>query len=420
MEIVFKPLSELKNYEKNARTHDDVQILELVDSIKNFGFLDPIEIDDKAVIISGHARATAAAKAGLLEVPTITHNLGKSAKKAYILAANRLALKAGWDGNFLREELKELRDDEFDLKLTGFTHDEIEDYLNPEILNDGLINEDNCGDLSTSTPITKRNDVWTLGNHRLMCGDSTLADDVGLLLNGQIPILMVTDPPYGVNYDPEWRDEADLGVGKRSRGKVKNDDIVDWTGAYSLFPGDAVYVWHAGKYTGEVSEHLRNCGFDIVSQIIWVKQHFALSRGDYHWQHEPCWYAVRSGKPHNWQGARDQATTWSISNNNSFGNSNREETWGHGTQKPVECMSRPIVNNSKAHQLIYDPFGGSGTTLIACEKFGRRCAMMELDEKYCDVVIKRWEKFTGKKAVLESTGELFDDSAQRQSGETGS
>jgi DNA modification methylase len=219
---------------------------------------------------------------------------------------------------------------------------------------------------------------------------------------------MVTDPPYGVEYDPSWRDGADLGVGERSRGKVQNDDIVDWTDAYTLFEGDVVYVWHAGKFTHIVAKNLEDCGFDIVSQIIWAKQHFALSRGDYHWQHEPCWYGARKGKKHHWRGARDQSTVWEIKNNNSFGNSNKEETWGHGTQKPVECMQKPIENNSLANDYVYDPFGGSGTTLIACEKTGRRCLMMELDEKYCDIIIRRWQKFTGKQATLEETGESFD------------
>jgi len=156
---------------------------------------------------------------------------------------------------------------------------------------------------------------------------------------------------------------------------------------------------------------LGNCGFDIVSQIIWVKHHFAISRGDYHWKHEPCWYAVRKGKKHNWQGARDQSTTWDIMNNNSFGNKNTEKTWGHGTQKPLECMSRPIVNNSMPGEYIYDPFGGSGTTLIACEKHNRRCLMMEISPLYCEVIIKRWQDFTGKKAILESNGLAFEDVA---------
>lgn len=211
-------------------------------------------------------------------------------------------------------------------------------------------------------------------------------------------------------YDHEWRD-ADLGVRERSRGKVENDDKVNWTDAYSLFTGTGAYVWHAAYFTHIVAKNLIDCGYEIVSNIIWVKQHFALSHGDYHWQHDSCWYVVKKGHKHNWQGARDQATTWDILSNNSFGNANPEKTWGHGTQKPVECMARPIQNNSKPGEYVYDPFGGSGTTLIACEKLGRKCFMMEISPVYVDVIIQRWQEFTGKKATLETNGLSFEDVA---------
>ena len=204
---------------------------------------------------------------------------------------------------------------------------------------------------------------------------------------------MITDPPYGVDYDPEWRDESDLVVGERSKGKVKNDDRVDWTDAYSLFTGDVVYIWHAGRYAERIAKNLIDCGFEIVSQIIWAKQHFAISRGNYHWQHEPCWYAVRKGKNHRWQGSRDQSTLWEIKNNNAFGNSNPEEKFGHGTQKPIECMARPIRNNSEKGDIVYDPFLGSGTSLIAAEQLGRICYGLELEPKYCDMIIARYCAF---------------------------
>jgi DNA modification methylase len=409
MEIIMRPIADLKNYDKNARTHSAAQIKELVDSIKIYGFLDPIEIAQDLTIISGHARLAAALELGLTHVPTICHHhLTKTLKKGYTLAANRIALSAGWDGGILKDEFTDLIEEEFDLRLTGFTQDEIDDYLNPDILNDNLTDGDDCEMGEGQEAVTQRGDVWILGDHRLRCGDSTFVDDVQALLAGNAPHLMITDPPYGVEYDPSWRDGADLGVGERSRGKVKNDNIVDWTDAYSLFEGDVAYVWHAGKFTHIVAKNLEDCGFDIVSQIIWAKQHFALSRGDYHWQHEPCWYVVRKGKKHHWRGARDQSTLWEIKNNNSFGNSDKEETWGHGTQKPIDCMLTPLENNSRANDYVYDPFGGSGTTLIACEKTGRRCLMMELDEKYCDIIVRRWQKFSGKKAILEETGEPFD------------
>jgi len=211
---------------------------------------------------------------------------------------------------------------------------------------------------------------------------------------------MVTDPPYGVNYDPSWRDEADkAGVlgnkyPTRSLGKVKNDDRADWTEAWELFNGNVVYIYHAGLFSNVVGDSLIKAGFELKSQIIWVKPHFALSRGDYHWKHEPIWYGVRKGKQHQWQGSRKEHTVWEIAGMNVMGASHDEadEVTGHGTQKPIECMKRPILNSSKKHDIIYDPFGGSGSTLIACEQTKRKCYIMELDPKYCQVIKNRWEK----------------------------
>jgi DNA modification methylase len=232
----------------------------------------------------------------------------------------------------------------------------------------------------------------------LLCGDSTQAHNVDKLLNGVKPNLMVTDPPYGVEYDAEWREGRDLGIGERSKGKVMNDDRADWHEAYDLFPGNIAYIWSAGLRSKEVVESMLASGFKLRAQIIWVKQHFAMSRGDYHFQHEPCWYGVR--KKGDWHGDRKQTTVWEIKNNNSFGNSAKEETFGHSTQKPVECMRRPILNNSSEGQAVYDPFLGSGTTIIAAEQTGRHCFGLELSPEYCDIIVKRWEQFTGQKAVL--------------------
>jgi len=176
-------------------------------------------------------------------------------------------------------------------------------------------------------------------------------------------------------------------------------EVIDWTESYKLFPGDVVYLWHAAKYTHIVTRNLEECGFDLISVIIWNKQHFVLSRGDYHWKHEPCLYAVRKGKKHNWQGRRDQSTVWDIKNNNSFGNSQKEQTYGHGTQKPVLCMQLPIENNTVKNDLVYDPFLGSGTTIIACEKTGRKCSGMEIDPLYCQVIVQRWCDFTESDTV---------------------
>ena len=296
---------------------------------------------------------------------------------------------------------------DFDILQEQFNFEELEEFgfdkefletLEPVII--PSIDEDEIEQLPVN-PVSKLGDVYILGNHRLMCGDSTNADHVTKLLDGNNPILMVTDPPYGVNYEPEWRNNIGEAHGvPRNTGKVLNDNILDWSEAYSLFTGDVAYIWHPSKYTHKFAENIESCSFELVNLIIWSKQHFVLSRGDYHHHHEPLWYAVKKGKQHNWQGKRDQSTIWEINNNNVFGGSGEEQT-GHGTQKPIECMLRPIMNNSKVGESVYDPFGGSGTTLIAAQRSKRNCYMMELSPAYVDVIVKRWEKETGEKAVLE-------------------
>jgi DNA modification methylase len=254
--------------------------------------------------------------------------------------------------------------------------------------------------------ITSPGDVWVLDNHHLGCGDATDSDMVHRLFQGASPVLMVTDPPYGVNYDPQWREQAGLGA-QRQRGLVQNDDRADWAEAYQLFPGDIAYVWHAGLFAGSVAASLERCGFEIRSQIIWAKQHFALSRGHYHWQHEPCWYAVRKGAKGRWSGDRKQSTLWEVSNLNPFGGESTDTITGHGTQKPVELMRRPILNHTEPGELVYDPFLGSGTSLIAAEETGRICYGLEIDPTYVDAIVERWERLTGRQAVREADGRTF-------------
>jgi DNA modification methylase len=224
---------------------------------------------------------------------------------------------------------------------------------------------------------------------------------------------MVTDPPYGVAYDPQWRERAGLGK-QRQTGVVPNDDRIDWSAAYRLFPGDVVYVWHAGVHAGEVAAGLEEAGFRIRAQIVWAKQHFALGRGDYHWQHEPAFYAVREGKSSNWSGDRRQSTLWEIPNLNPFGGSREEEATGHGTQKPVEVMRRPILNNSVRGGIVYDPFLGSGSTVIAAESAGRICYGLEIDRQYVDMIVGRWQKFTSQAAILAANGRTFDEIAAQR------
>lgn len=404
MDIIKKSITELMNYDKNARTHSKAQIEEIAQSISNFGFNDPIEIGADNIIISGHARLQAAIQLGLKEVPCIIHeHMDATHRKAYILAANRIALSSAWDTTLLTEELLQLQEQDFDLKLTGFTGEEINDLLNPELLTDGMIDADECGTVQDEV-ISKLGDVWILGEHRLMCGNSTDSNDVEKLLNGQKPNTMITDPPYGVKYEASWRADA-KGSKKTKReesSNLMNDDQADWYDAYVLFPGNVAYVWHASAFTDVVMDGLRRAGFEIKQQIIWNKNIHALSRSDYHWKHEPCWYAIKKDGNRNWMGGRSQMTVWDIATVQS-----EKDKTSHPTQKPVEIYMRSINHHTNPGEYIYDPFGGSGTLIIACEKSKRRALSMELDPKFCDVIIRRWQNFTNQQAILEGTNDVF-------------
>ncbi|MCX7379886.1 MAG: DNA methyltransferase, partial [Alphaproteobacteria bacterium] len=302
--------------------------------------------------------------------------------------------------------LARIRDDGFDLASLGFDAASL-DALLAGVATDGGDDgahgdEDAEAPGPPSDPVTRPGDLWLLGEHRLLCGDATSAQDVARLLDGKKPHLMATDPPYGVEYDPTWRNAAGVSDTVRT-GRVLNDHRADWREAWALFPGDVAYVWHAGRHTRTVLESLEAAGFTIRSQIIWAKSRLVLGRGDYHWQHEPCFYAVRDGKTGHWQGARDQTTLWSIGNGGD-----EDAATVHSTQKPVECMRRPMINNSEAGQAIYEPFSGSGTTIIAAETTGRACVAMEISPAYCDVAILRWQQFTGRDVVRAGDSQIFN------------
>jgi DNA modification methylase len=347
-------------------------------------------------------RLKAAQRLGLARVPVVlADDLSAAQIKAFRLLFNRSASWADWDDELLGLELLDLQALDYDLGLTGFDDAELQRLLD-------LVAEDGSGGADEDAvpeppaePVTRPGDLWHLGSHRLLCGDATAADDVTRLLGGAKPHLLVCDPPYGVQYAPDWRIEAGVSNTERT-GTVRNDDRADWREAWALFPGDVAYVWHAGVHARTVAESLEACGFSIRAQLIWVKNRFVLSRGHYHWQHEPCFYALRDGGCSRWQGARDQSTVWQIATNAD------DTATVHGTQKPVECMLRPILNNSARGDAIYEPFAGSGTTIIASEKSGRRCLGMEIEPRYCDVIVERWQHFTGKQAVLEGDGRTFD------------
>lgn len=400
-----RKVSSLTPYARNSRTHSDEQIAQIAASIREWGWTIPVLVDADGGIIAGHGRILAAQRLGIEDVPCmVAAGWSEEKKRAYVIADNKLALNAGWDDETLRLELSELDGLGFDLSLTGFGGDELQVLLADHTA--GLTDPDAVPD-APETPVTVAGDVWLLGRHRIVCGSSTEADTVAKVLGDVRPHLMVTDPPYGVEYDPGWRNETGSSKTKRT-GKVLNDDRADWREAWALFPGDVAYVWHGALHAATVAESLVAEGFTIRSQIIWAKERLVLSRGDYHWQHEPAWYAVRSSGTGHWAGDRKQTTIWRISSKD------QDTDTVHGTQKPVECMKRPIENNSSPGQAVYEPFSGSGTTIIAAEMTGRHCYAVELSPAYVDVAVKRWQDFTGQQATLEGDGRSFDEVAGKR------
>lgn len=416
MQVVSRKIDDLIPYARNARTHPPDQIKKLEASLVEFGWANPILTDGRNGIIAGHGRVQAATalrdnpKAVIpnwpdkTTAPTIDlSHLTDAQKRAYILIDNRSALDSGWDNDLLSLELKDLSDLGFDLSLTGFDDNELEAFL-AEPVAPGLTDPDDAPELPVN-PVSRLGDVWLMGKHRLVCGDCTDADTVAKVLKGVEPHLMVTDPPYGVQYDPSWRNETDRKNGKsygaQAIGKVMNDDNADWSEAWSLFSGDVAYVWHGERQLVDMAIQLRDSGFETRNLIVWGKSRLVIGRGHYHSQHETCWYAVRKGGTGHWSGDRKQTTFWQIDHRNS-------ET-GHSTQKPVECMKRPIENNSSPGQAVYEPFSGSGTTIIACELTGRACHAIELNPVYVDVAVNRWQQHTGKQVVLEGDGRTFEE-----------
>ncbi|AZQ67638.1 site-specific DNA-methyltransferase [Silicimonas algicola] len=399
-----RPVESLIPYARNARTHSEAQVALIAGSIREFGFNNPVLVDGENGIIAGHGRVLAARKLGLKQVPVIelTH-LSEAEKRAYVLADNRLAEQAGWDRELLALELGDLGDLGIDLGDLGFDGAELDALL----IHGAPDPREEATPEVPAVPVSRPGDLWVLGRHRLICGDATDRTTVERLLGGVQPHLLVSDPPYGVEYDPDWRNRAGASETKRT-GKVLNDHRADWREAWALFPGEVAYVWHGALHASTVADSLLACDFEIRSQIIWAKERHVLSRGHYHWQHEPCWYAVR-GKGH-WSGDRTQSTLWTIPSRD------QDAATIHGTPKPVECMRRPMLNNSSPGQAVYEPFSGSGTSLIAAETCGRACYAVELDPGYVDVAVKRWQAFTGEHARLGPDGRAFDAVALEREG----
>lgn len=414
-------IGRLKAYERNAKKHDQAQIDAIRASLRQFGQVHRVLVDEEGVVIAGHGRLEALRQEQFGEVRVLVA-LGwqEPEKRKFRLADNQLTMATGWDEKLLKGEVLELSALGVELDQLGFEPGRIAGLLHE--VPAGLTDPDDAPE-PEAVPTSRRGDVWLLGGrHRLTCGDCTNPDDVARVLAGRRPHLMVTDPPYGVKYNPAWRVEAGHGSDGQAVGQVLNDDRADWREAWALFPGDVAYIWHAGSHCHEVGNSLEACRFKIRAHIVWVKTRQVFGRGDYHFQHEPCFYAVKDGADEQWhfvpehevatytvrdgerghyEGGRKQSTVWNIEHIKS-------ET-GHGTQKPVEAMKRPIENNSQPGESIYEPFSGSGTTIIAAEITGRKVYAIELNPLYVDVAVKRWQAFTGLAATLETDGRNFDN-----------
>lgn len=384
-EYFLEDITKLIPYARNARTHDDKQIAQIAASIKEFGFLSPIIVSGDNTILCGHGRFYAAQKLGLSKVPCIKEEyLTETQKRAYIIADNKLSLNAGWDNEMLAVELSELQGVDFDVSLTGFDETEIAELFaddNDDVKDDDFDVE---GELE-KPPVTKSGDLWLLGNHRLICGDSTKEDTYTRLMDGKKANLVVTDPPYNVNYEG-------------SAGKIKNDNLENdkfyqflldaFLNTEKAMADDAsIYVFHADTEGLNFRKAFADAGFYLSGTCIWKKQSLVLGRSPYQWQHEPVLFGWKKNGKHKWYSDRKQTTIWEFDKPKKNGD--------HPTMKPVPLIAYPIKNSSVANCIVLDPFGGSGSTLIACEQTNRICCTSELDEKYCDVIVKRYIEQVG-------------------------
>jgi DNA modification methylase len=404
LKIEHTSVDRLIPYARNARTHAEGQVAQIAGSIAEFGFVNPILVGADDVIIAGHGRLLAAQKLGMAEVPVIRlEHLSEIQRRALVIADNKIAENAAWDEELLRLELEELRAEDFDLDITGFDLDEIDRLLqgaDPE--GTGLTDDDEVPE-APEEAITKPGDLWILGDHRLLCGDATILADVEKVLDGSLADLCFTDPPYNVDYGNKDKDKLS---GKDRR--ILNDNLGDGFEAFlydscvnilTMTKG-SVYMCMSSSELHTLQAAFKAAGGHWSTFVIWAKNTFTLGRADYRRQYEPILYGWKEGTDHFWCGARDQGDVW-------FVDKPRKNDL-HPTMKPVALVERAIRNSSKSRDIVLDPFGGSGTTLIACEKTGRSARLIELDPKYVDVIVGRWQEFSGQVATLENDGRIFE------------
>jgi len=423
--IELWPIERLVEYPRNPRKNDSA-VDRMCDSIREFGFKIPCLVRSDGEVVDGHLRLKAARKLGLTEIPvTLCDEWTPAQVKAFRLMVNRSVTWADWDEEALALELKEIREMDFDLGLTGFEAHEIDELL---ALDDEEIA--NSAPPLPDSPVSRIGDLWVLGPHRVLCGDATSAEAVARLLGEREPRLMVTDPPYGIELDSEWRDRAGLnGCGpaepsymkKRTKGHTETtilgDTRADWSEAFALVPSlEVAYVWHASRFTREVLDGLLQIGFLHHQQVIWNKGRTVLTRTHYWFAHEPCWYVRKKNAP--WYGKAGQnSTIWDSPSPKFIMGGSDENKYDHPTQKPIDLMRRPILNHLRRGELVYDPFLGSGTTLAAADLTERVCYGIELDPKYVDVIVQRWQTLSNKKARLDGDGRTFEEVAQGRSQE---
>jgi site-specific DNA-methyltransferase (adenine-specific) len=399
LQVTYRKLTDLIPYVRNARTHSDEQVAQLAGSIKEFGWTNPILVDDDGGIIAGHGRLLAAQRLKMDEVPTIQiGGLSEAQRRALVLADNKLALNAGWDIDLLKVELGDLNEQGFDIALTGFSVDELSKLLAPDGT-EGLTDPDDTPEVPVD-PVSKLGDVWVCGPHRVMCGSSLEQTAVDKLCASQAVDMLLTDPPYNVAYTGKTKEAL----------TIKNDSMDDesfrgflrdaFVSADTVMKAGAVfYIWHADSEGYNFRGACRDANWKVRQCLVWRKNSMVMGRQDYHWQHEPCLYGWKEGASHLWASDRKQTTIL------DFDRPSRSEN--HPTMKPVALFEYQLLNNTKGGDIVLDSFGGSGTTLIAAEKNGRVARLMELDPKYVDVIVQRWQEFTGKQATLESDGRTF-------------